>query len=145
MAKSKLIKFEIVTLEKIVLKQMVKQVTVPTQSGEITILPEHIPLVSIVKPGVIELVLENGEKDVLSISGGFVEVLRDKIVILADSAELALELNEEKVLAAKARAEEEKKKAESSPSYDLSTVSRQLEILTAREKAIQKWRRLRSK
>ena len=56
------IKFEIVTPEQIVLKDFVVRVTVPTTSGEVTILPDHIPLVSILSPGIIESEKENGEE-----------------------------------------------------------------------------------
>ena len=145
MAAKKTIKFEIVTLERIVLKQDVLMVTVPTKDGEITVLPDHIPLVSILKPGVIETKNEAGEVEIMSISGGFIEVLREKIVILADSAERASELNEEKVLVAKKKAEDEKKKAEDSDHYDLSTVAIKLETAMARERALYKWRRLKGK
>lgn len=143
MPRAKTIKFEIVTLEKVVLEQLVTQVTVPTLEGEITVLPDHIPLVSILKPGVIELKNEAGELEIMSVSGGFIEVLRGKVVILADSAERAKELNEERLIAAKKKAEDEKIKAESSDHYDISAVALRLEILAAREKAIYKWRRLK--
>ena len=49
------IKFEIVTPERVVLKEKIKEVTIPTKEGEITVLPNHIPLVAILTPGVIEL------------------------------------------------------------------------------------------
>lgn len=143
MADAKTIKFEIVTLEKVVLEQLVTQVTVPTLEGEITVLPDHIPLVSILKSGVIELKNEAGEIEIMSVSGGFIEVLRGKIVILADSAERAKELNEERLITAKKKAEDEKIKAENSDNYDISAVALKLEILAAREKAIYKWRRLK--
>lgn len=143
MAAKKTIQFEIVTLEKVVLKQEIVQVTVPTKEGEITILPEHIPLVSILKPGVIETKNEAGEIEIMAVSGGFIEVLREKVVILADSAERAFELNEDKVIAARKKAEEEKVKAEKSEHYDFSSVAIKLEAALARERAINKWRRLK--
>ena len=93
----KTIKFELVTPERVVLKEEVLQATIPTQSGEITILPDHIPLVSILIPGVIELKKMTGESEVISVSGGFVEVLKNKLVILADTAELAIELDEQRI------------------------------------------------
>lgn len=142
MAAKKTIKFEIVTLEKVVLKQDIVQVTVPTKDGEITVLPDHIPLVSILKPGVIETKNEAGEIEIMAVSGGFIEVLRGKVVILADSAERAFELSEEKVVAARKKAEEEKAKADSSDHYDLSSVAMKLESAYARERALNKWRRL---
>ena len=83
MANQKTIKFEIVTPERVVLKQDIVSITAPTQSGEITILPDHIPLVSILKPGVVEVKLADGETEIIAVSGGFIEVLKEKIVILA--------------------------------------------------------------
>ena len=67
------IKFEITTPERVVLKEEVAQITVPTRNGEITVLPNHIPLVSVLEPGVIEVIKSNGEREVMSVSGGFIE------------------------------------------------------------------------
>ncbi len=144
MADKKIINFEIVTPEKTVLKQEVLQVTVPTQAGEITILPDHIPLVSILKPGVLEIKTLNQEIEIMSVSGGFVEVLRDKVVILADSAERAQELDESRIDAARKRAEAAKEEALAHEGYDLSAVAARLEVELARERALHKWRRLKN-
>lgn len=143
MSEIKSIKFEIVTPEKVVLKQQVLQVTVPTEEGEITVLPEHIPLVSILKPGVLELKNLDKEIEIISVSGGFIEVLRDKIVILADTAERAQDLNEELIVTAKAKAEKAKEEAMHKDNYDLSSISARLEVELARESALRKWRKLR--
>ncbi len=143
MADKKTIKFEIVTLEKVVLKQEILQVTAPTQLGEITVLPEHIPMVSILKPGVIEIKKVDGELDIMSVSGGFIEVLKDKVVVLADKAERAAELDENRITTARQAAEEAKTKALADDHYDLSVVAAKLETELAREKALQKWRRLK--
>jgi F-type H+-transporting ATPase subunit epsilon len=143
MSQPKSIKFEIVTPEKIVLKQQVLQVTVPTEEGEITVLPEHIPLVSILKPGVLELKNLKKEIEIISVSGGFIEVLRDKIVILADTAERAQDLNEELIVTAKAKAEKAKEEAMKKDNFDLSSISARLEVELARESALRKWRKLR--
>jgi F-type H+-transporting ATPase subunit epsilon len=143
MAEKKTIKFEIVTLEKVVLKQEVLQVTAPTQLGEITVLPEHIPMVSILKPGVIEIKNLDGEIDIMSVSGGFIEILKDKVVILADQAERAAELDESSITMARQAAETAKAKALTDDHYDLSLVAAKLETELARERALQKWRRLK--
>lgn len=80
------IHFKITTPERVVFKDDVDSVTLPTTSGEITILPNHIPLISIMSPG--EIIIKNGDKEVLiATSGGFVEVLSTKVVVLADSAD----------------------------------------------------------
>ena len=144
MSEKKNIKFEIVTPEKVVSKQQVLQATVPTLDGEITVLPEHIPLVSILKPGVLELKKLDGELEIIAVAGGFIEVLRDKIVILADSAEQAQDLDESVVVAAREKAEKAKIEAEKKDNYDLSAVALRLEVELARERAVHKWRRLKS-
>jgi len=144
MSEKKNIKFEIVTPEKVVSKQQVLQATVPTLDGEITVLPEHIPLVSILKPGVLELKKIDGELEIIAVAGGFIEVLRDKIVILADSAEQAQDLDESVVVAAREKAEKAKIEAEKKDNYDLSAVALRLEVELARERAVHKWRRLKS-
>ena len=79
------IKFEIVTPERIVLKEDILQVSVPTKQGEITVLPKHIPLVAALMPGVIELVKSNNDKVVMSVSGGFIE---DVFATLMDNRSL---------------------------------------------------------
>ena len=139
----KTIKFEVVTPEKVVLKKQVLQVTVPTEDGEITVLPEHIPLMSILKPGVIEMKLEEGELEVMSVSGGFIEVMRDKIVILADTAERADELDEARIEEARARAEARKKELENVDDVQFANIAVQLEKEMARLKALTRWRRLK--
>ena len=139
----KTIKFEVVTPERIVLKQQILQVTVPTEDGEITVLPEHIPLMSILKPGVIEMKLEDGELEVMSVSGGFIEVMRDKIIILADTAERADELDEAIIEEAKVRAEERKKELENVDEVQFANIAVQLEKEMARLKALTRWRRLK--
>jgi len=139
----KTIKFEIVTPERIVLKEEALQVTIPTQSGEITILPDHIPLVSILSPGVIELKKSTGENEVISVSGGFVEVLKNKIVILADTAELAVELDEQRIEEARQKAEE-MKKWKDIDAVQFAEISGLIEKQLARSKAVKRWRNLKN-
>jgi len=140
----KTIKFEIVTPERTVLKQEILQITVPTASGEITVLPDHIPLVSILKPGVIEVKMADNSLEIMSVSGGFIEVMKDKIVILADSAERAEEIDEKKVEEARLRAEEAKKNAKFVDDVEFAKISAQIEKELARLQAVNKWRKLKS-
>ncbi|MDP3837205.1 MAG: ATP synthase F1 subunit epsilon [bacterium] len=144
MAEKKSIRFEIATLERTLLKQEVLQATIPTESGEITVLPEHIPLVSIIKPGVIEIKTLDGNTEIIAISGGFVEVLREKIVILADTAERAEELDESRIIEARKTAEEAKVEALTQENYDLSAVAARLDFELARDRALHKWRKLKN-
>jgi len=140
----KTIKFELVTPERVVLRQEALQVTVPTASGEITILPDHIPLISILRPGVLELKRADNVVEVMSVSGGFIEVLKDKIVVLADSAERAEELNEERIKEAQKRAEELKKSARAADDIEFADISARLEKELARMHAVNRWRKLKN-
>ena len=65
MSDSKLIKFEIVTPERVVLKETIRQITLPTKQGEITVLPNHIPLIATLLPGVIHLRKSDDTPEVL--------------------------------------------------------------------------------
>lgn len=139
----KIIKFEIVTPEKVILKENITQITVPTTSGEITILPEHIPLVSILTPGVIDIRKEDGSPEILSVSGGFVEVLRDKVIILADTAERAEELDVARVEEARKKAEKTKQEATIFDKERFANISAILAKELARSKAVEKWKKIK--
>ena len=98
------IKFKIVTPERTVYESEIDQLTLPTVEGEITVLPNHIPLISVLAPG--ELVAKyDGEEVAMAVSGGMIEVQKNEITILADTAERAEEID-------LARAEEARQKAE---------------------------------
>ena len=143
MPDKKRIKFEIATPERVVLKEEILQVTVPTVEGEITILPKHSPLVSVLKPGVLELKKMDGNIEIVSVSGGFVEVLLNKIIILADTAERAEEIDLERAEEAKKRAEESLKNLRSIDSVEFANLSAMLEKELARTRSAKKWRSLR--
>lgn len=140
----KTIKFEIVTPEQVVLQEDVLRATIPTQSGEVTILPDHIPLVSILKPGVIEVQKADKSLDFMATSGGFLEVLSGKIVILADYAERADNLDEKEIEAARLRAEQAKIDAENSDDVNFADVSTRLEVELFKTKALSRWKKLKN-
>lgn len=139
----KIIKFEVVTPEKVVLKEMVIKATIPTVEGEITVLPSHMPLVSILKPGVIEIRTDKNEIRVMSVSGGFVEVLRNKIVILADSAERAEDIDIEKSNEARERAEKAIKDLRQFDKKRFADISSTIAAELAKTKAVSRWRNIK--
>lgn len=101
-----MIKFKIVTLEKIVIEEEVYQATLPVLGGEVTILPHHIPYIGALQAGeIIFRKKQNGEETSLATSGGFVEFHNNTLSILADTAERAEEID-------LVRAEEARKRAE---------------------------------
>ena len=137
------IKFEIVTPEQVVLQEDVLRATIPTEWGEVTILPEHMPLISILKPGVIELEKPDKQLDLVVISGGFLEVFSSKIVILADYAERAGNLNEEIIAEARTKAEQAKLEAKNQDDVEFADISAKLEMELFKTKALNRWRRIK--
>jgi F-type H+-transporting ATPase subunit epsilon len=89
-----MLKLEIVTPEKKVLDESVDSVTVPTVTGEIGVLPNHAPLISALKSGILTYTVK-GSTDKLVVSGGFVEVSTDQVSVLTDVAERADEIDAE--------------------------------------------------
>ena len=85
---------EIVTPERILYTNEVEMVVAPTIDGEIGVLPLHAPLVSVLRPGEIR-VKWNSDKDVewFAVSGGYIQIHEDKVIILADDAEIASKID----------------------------------------------------
>ncbi|MDO4777390.1 MAG: F0F1 ATP synthase subunit epsilon [Cardiobacteriaceae bacterium] len=83
----------------------VVSIAATTVTGEIGVLAGHTPLLAMLTPGQVRLTLADGKEEIIYVSGGFLEVQPGQTVILADEAERAESLNEEKIQAAKARAE----------------------------------------
>jgi F-type H+-transporting ATPase subunit epsilon len=99
------IKVDIVTAERVVYSADVDEVIAPGVQGQLGILPHHAPLMTSLQAG--ELVVKKGsEEDILAISGGFLEVRPDHIIILADQAERAEEIDTARAEQARKRAEE---------------------------------------
>ncbi len=97
------IKLDIVTAERVVFSGDVDIILAPGLEGELGILPHHAPLMTVLAPG--ELIARtSGEEYNLAVSGGFVEVRPDRVIILADSAERAEEIDIMRAEEAKERA-----------------------------------------
>jgi F-type H+-transporting ATPase subunit epsilon len=95
---------EIITPEKLALRESVDEVVVPGLGGELGILPNHTPLISQLQTGVLTYRTGNDKKQV-HVSGGFVEVLPDRVSVLSDVAERSEEIDLERAERAKERAE----------------------------------------
>ena len=141
MQTTKTIQFEIVTPEKSVLKDSITQVTLPTEAGEITVMPDHIPLVSNLRPGVIAAKNKDNQDIVMSVSGGFIEVIKDKIIILADTAERAEDIDLKRVEEARKQAEDSKKNIKQFDRVQFANITSKLAKELARERAANKWKK----
>ena len=98
------INLEILTPDKILIREEIDEITVPTTSGYITVLPEHVPLLTQVQSGEITI-RNNGSVENFAITGGFMEVLENKITILGDYAVRSNDIEIAKAEEAKRRAE----------------------------------------
>lgn len=96
---------EIVTPERIVYSEPVNMVSVSGAEGELGILPNHIPLVTPLRVAPVRIKSDGKEEAYIAVGGGFLEVRKDKITILAETAELPEEIDVDRARAAKERAE----------------------------------------
>ena len=132
------LQFKIITPEKTVYSDEIDSITLPTEDGEITILPGHIPLVAPTKPG--EIMIKKDDKvHHMVVMRGFVETSEDKVRLLADAAELAEEVDERRAEEAKKRAEQAK--AESKDKIQFADASAALERALVRLKVARRHRR----
>ena len=99
-------RFRLVTPERVLFDEEAASVTLPTSEGEITILPGHATLAALLKAGIVKLKhMESHETDV-AVSAGFINIDKDVVTALADTAERGEELDLSVIEEAKRRAEE---------------------------------------
>ena len=96
---------EIITAERQVYSDEVDMVIAPGFDGQLGILPMHAPLMTMLKPGELT-VRKDGENMYVSVSGGFMEVLGNKVSVLADACERSDEIDEQRAEQAVQRAQE---------------------------------------
>ncbi len=131
------LKLEITTAERLVFSDEVNIVIAPGIEGQLGILPHHTPLMTMLMPG--ELVARKDHDEfVLCITGGFLEVRPDKVVILADACERAEEIDLERAEAARKRAEERLKTRE--PNLDMARAQAALQRSLVRLKVAERRR-----
>jgi len=111
------IELEIVTPERLVVKDRAESIQIPGRNGYLGILPGHAPLITELAVG--EIVYANaGVSTRLSVAWGFAEVLPDKVTIIAETAELAGDIDVPRAEAARDRAQQHIKEAEDAAAYE---------------------------
>src|SRR5499427_6391720 len=101
------LRVQIVTAEREVFaEEAVDMVVAPGAEGVVGILPRHAPLLTTLQPGVVRI-KHGGTEDAMSVGGGFLQVARDQVLILADTAERADEVDEARAEEARRRAREQ--------------------------------------
>ena len=130
------IQLEIVTPERLVYEDEVDSVNVPGIEGELGILPHHAPLLSILGFGELRI-RKAGAEESFAIVGGFVQVLPDKVVVMAETADMASEIDLEK--AAEARRDAERTlESGYHEGVDLSAARASLQTALLRERVAQR-------
>jgi F-type H+-transporting ATPase subunit epsilon len=109
---------EIITPDNIVFQGEIVSVTVPGVKGRFQVLKNHAPLVSIFEIGMIEVAAPDKNSSYYATGGGTIEVLNNKVLILADSLELAENIDVQRAESAKQRAEERLDKKEEGTDID---------------------------
>jgi F-type H+-transporting ATPase subunit epsilon len=99
------LQLEIVTPEKLAYSDEVDSVQLPGSEGELGVLPPHAPLISTLGAGELRL-RKGGQEESFAIVGGFLQVLPDKVVVMAETADMASEIDLEKAQEARRNAEQ---------------------------------------
>ncbi len=124
----------VVSAEKKIFQGDVNSIQVSGIEGDLGILPGHIPLLTEIKPGVLRIKTGDNQ-EIIYVSGGFLEVQPEVVTVLADTAIRGDELDKDRILAAKRRAEENTHSKHCDVDYSLlsSKLSRELAKLQAYE------------
>lgn len=120
----------------------VEKFTIPTEEGVITVMDEHVPLMSIVAPGEIVITDADGKEEIIAVSRGILEVrLNSEIYVLADTAENAKDIDVSRAEEAKKAAEEFLKKEHNLQDVEFARLQAKIEKELARINVGNKWRR----
>ena len=131
------IKFKIVTPEKTVSESEIDQATLPVLDGQVTILPGHRSYIAALKAGEIMLKTEGKEISLVT-SGGFIEFNENVLVVLADTAENASEIDVERAEQARQRAQEIKDEKGSMNEMEYARVAAAIEKESSRIRVAKK-------
>ncbi|MFN8457351.1 MAG: F0F1 ATP synthase subunit epsilon [Anaerolineae bacterium] len=120
---------EIVTIERKMFDDQVNMVIAPGSEGMLGILPRHAPLITSLTFGELQIKKDGHEDQFFAIGGGFMEVQPDHVVVLADAAERAEEIDVTRAEAARRRAEEFLAKAKEDVDFATAEVALRRSIL----------------
>ncbi len=130
---------DIVSAEKSIFSGLVEMVVASGSLGDLGIAPGHAPLLTALIPGPVKLVLSGGEEEVFYVSGGFLEVQRGVVTLLADTALRADDLDEASAITAMDDAE--KAIANQTAAFDYSIAAAQLAEAAAQLRALRQMRK----
>lgn len=132
------IRVDVVSAEESIFSGEAKFVALPGESGELGILPGHIPLITRIKPGAVRIEKADGGEEFVFVAGGILEVQPHLITVLSDTAIRGHDLDEAKATEARKAAEEAVKNAKSD--IDLAKATSELAVMAAQIAALRKYR-----
>jgi F-type H+-transporting ATPase subunit epsilon len=125
---AKTFQVDIVSAEQAIFSGEAEMVIAPGEGGELGIMPEHTPLLTRIKPGIVRIQgVKGAEEEVIYVSGGMMEVQPDRVTVLADTSVRAHDLDEAKAMEAERLAKE----AISNRSGSLEVAQAQVELAQA--------------
>ena len=135
------IQVEVVSAEESIFSGPAKFVALPGESGELGILPGHVPLITRIKPGAVRIEKADGGEEFVFVAGGILEVQPKVVTVLSDTAIRGKDLDEAKANDARKSAEEALKNAKSD--VDLAKATSELAVMAAQIAALRKYRQKR--
>lgn len=129
---------DIVSAEEELYSGSAATVSVTAELGELGVTPGHTPLLTRLAPGDVRVVLENGEEEIVYISGGMLEIQPDIVTILSDTAIRARDIDEAAAMEAKRQAEE--RIAQQKDEYDFARARAELAQALAQLRTLRKLR-----
>lgn len=101
----KLFHLKVISAEKLIFSNLVKQIKITGSEGEFGVLPRHAPFLTIIKPGFIKIIFENLNKEYIYLSGGIFEIYLNIATVLVDTAIRGQEIDENRAIKSKKKAE----------------------------------------
>ena len=120
---------DVVSAEESIFSGEARFVALPGEAGELGIYPRHTPLITRVKPGSVRIEKSDGTEEFVFVAGGILEVQPNRVTVLSDTAIRGKDLDEQKALEAKSKAEEALKNAKSE--IDVARIQSELAIMAA--------------
>jgi F-type H+-transporting ATPase subunit epsilon len=130
---------DVVSAEESIFSGEAKFVALPGESGELGILPGHVPLISRVKPGSVRIDLSDGGQELIFVAGGILEVQPHKVTVLSDTAIRGADLDEARANEARKQAEEALRNAKGE--VEVAAAQAELAVMAAQLAALRRYRR----
>ena len=129
---------DVVSAEESIFSGEAKFVALPGESGELGILPGHVPLISRIKPGSVRIELNDGREELVFVAGGILEVQPHKVTVLSDTAIRGADLDEARANEARKQAEEALRNAKGE--VEVAAAQAELAMMAAQLAALRRYR-----